>query len=676
MATYGAVTPQKVFALSQTQPSGTAEFAGSPSDSIVFYDVTSIGNGATSGVFNSSPMFSVWMGYEIFQGERNDPSPDGIPFGNREEFSALTFNPANGTVYAIAFDSGSVGVADPVGDTQGDFDLYKIDYQALLKDYTTNSRPAGTVYAPEFLNIEIAEEQNLSNIASPLFDGTVDGKAYHIPHPATVSTATPTVYVPGAFQKIGELARNQSPTSFFDYQLDFVNPATLVYMDANAAATDPVNNDFAIRVANRVSTSRGAATPPPFAFPPDASPEGGYNSVNNTQSWNSKIAGTLQLDLPTGITSPTGWSLVKNNGVLGVWVADSDGGGDDIAFYELNLSGSTPTATKKDLFLSPAGGTYTTSIGLAENPAVDPSTNDGEADYLFVDKNGNLVVIESGYYDTIAGSTTPPLGNGGLTAQEPRVITVGISNYDGADSNANGVDEVIPAGPAGTGFNNTAPYTVSAPLPISNANGNDNDDDVTNTTRVAYDKSTGYMYIVDQDTDFFEDIYVFDPATSSIIYHELRPFDVGIFNKDTLSVFTRGDIDGSGAVNYQDILALKNAIADPTLGGTVTAALGAEWYDLTGDMALTAADLTELVEGILGTALGDFDLDGDVDGRDFLIWQRGGGLNASDLADWKLHYGFSNMSLSAQVSLPEPTTVAMIAMMLVVGTMSGRKRHV
>lgn len=34
--------------------------------------------------------------------------------------------------------------------------------------------------------------------------------------------------------------------------------------------------------------------------------------------------------------------------------------------------------------------------------------------------------------------------------------------------------------------------------------------------------------------------------------------------------------------------------------------------------------------------------DGDVDGRDFLIWQRGGSLtpiSTGDLADWQSHYG-------------------------------------
>ena len=39
---------------------------------------------------------------------------------------------------------------------------------------------------------------------------------------------------------------------------------------------------------------------------------------------------------------------------------------------------------------------------------------------------------------------------------------------------------------------------------------------------------------------------------------------------------------------------------------------------------------------------GDFDFDGDVDGADLLLWQRGGSpnpLGASDLAAWEANFG-------------------------------------
>jgi hypothetical protein len=54
---------------------------------------------------------------------------------------------------------------------------------------------------------------------------------------------------------------------------------------------------------------------------------------------------------------------------------------------------------------------------------------------------------------------------------------------------------------------------------------------------------------------------------------------------------------------------------------------------------------------------GDFDGDGDVDGRDLLRWQRGQSpnpLSASDLAAWKANYGAG--SLAAVAAVPEPGT--------------------
>ncbi len=62
---------------------------------------------------------------------------------------------------------------------------------------------------------------------------------------------------------------------------------------------------------------------------------------------------------------------------------------------------------------------------------------------------------------------------------------------------------------------------------------------------------------------------------------------------------------------------------------------------------------------------GDFDLDGDVDGRDFLIWQRGGSpspLSGGDLADWQANYGVGPLT-AASVAVPEPTTAVCALLM-------------
>jgi hypothetical protein len=56
---------------------------------------------------------------------------------------------------------------------------------------------------------------------------------------------------------------------------------------------------------------------------------------------------------------------------------------------------------------------------------------------------------------------------------------------------------------------------------------------------------------------------------------------------------------------------------------------------------------------------GDFDGDSDVDGRDFLIWQRD--TNVGSLADWQANYGTGTGSLAAVSSVPEPASLSLIA---------------
>jgi hypothetical protein len=58
----------------------------------------------------------------------------------------------------------------------------------------------------------------------------------------------------------------------------------------------------------------------------------------------------------------------------------------------------------------------------------------------------------------------------------------------------------------------------------------------------------------------------------------------------------------------------------------------------------------------LGSA-GDFDSDGDVDGRDLLVWQRN--PSVGNLADWQANYGSG--SLNAVTTVPEPAGVVLMA---------------
>jgi hypothetical protein len=61
---------------------------------------------------------------------------------------------------------------------------------------------------------------------------------------------------------------------------------------------------------------------------------------------------------------------------------------------------------------------------------------------------------------------------------------------------------------------------------------------------------------------------------------------------------------------------------------------------------------------------GDFNNDGIVDGRDLLLWQRGGSPNpgsASDLTQWKTNYGNSGLTAAA-TAVPEPSSLVLIVL--------------
>jgi hypothetical protein len=85
--------------------------------------------------------------------------------------------------------------------------------------------------------------------------------------------------------------------------------------------------------------------------------------------------------------------------------------------------------------------------------------------------------------------------------------------------------------------------------------------------------------------------------------------------------------------------------------------LGEALHTLT--MTLTGAVVDEV-------ATGDFDGDGDIDGRDFLAWQRGESPNpfsSGDLELWQAEYGSGSLVAAAMV--PEPNTAWLLALALI-----------
>jgi hypothetical protein len=100
-----------------------------------------------------------------------------------------------------------------------------------------------------------------------------------------------------------------------------------------------------------------------------------------------------------------------------------------------------------------------------------------------------------------------------------------------------------------------------------------------------------------------------------------------------------GDFDDDGDVDGRDFLLWQR---NPSVGDI------ADWQ-------------ANYWQGNTSTTPGDFDLDGDVDGRDFLLWQRNSAIG--DLADWQSNYG--NETLAAATAVPEPSSFAVFTLAMI-----------
>jgi T5SS/PEP-CTERM-associated repeat protein len=74
---------------------------------------------------------------------------------------------------------------------------------------------------------------------------------------------------------------------------------------------------------------------------------------------------------------------------------------------------------------------------------------------------------------------------------------------------------------------------------------------------------------------------------------------------------------------------------------------------------------------------GDFDVDGDVDGNDFLVWQRGGSPNlgnAADLVAWRVNYGTSGAAAASSAVPESPAATLSIVAATAMLVFSGRRQ--
>jgi hypothetical protein len=609
---------------------------------VSFFDITTLSG---SSVFDDQPLFSAWVGFEYkpFTGAPEDT-----------DLSSMAVNPTNGDVYLLEYDGGTGGIPGDGGDTDGDYDLYKIDYQVLLDDWVGNGRNKGVVYCPS---------------VGP--DGTTY-KASGLKH---YNSSLEMVYVDSGIAKIGEIARNgdmtgmvsnaygeQRPntggTDYFTPDLDFVNARRLVMLDDQdyddsdsdfwfADSGNPTDAEQAAIAAidhrivsiDRVAATSGSAT---HTAQQATDREGGYNG-QTTQSWETTKLGLVNMDgyfsdngtpgddsddffQPTGVSEAFDMQYVARDGMEGVWVAEGD----------------TPQSSSDDVDLFkflPGNGGMTYHAGFRADETSDPNDNNGDVDWIKVRPDGAVVVGESGYYDT-------------PVQEEPRFLTRTVEDYN----DASGIDW------------DAAQWTVAGPVTVPA--GDKDDSGVIHGQFPAYDPTSGNVMLWDIDGaegGYEPDVYVFDSA-GNLIYSEVNAADLRI-EEHGLEIFLRGDVDQDGDIDQADLTLLTDT-RDGTDG------LLKEQYDLTGDANVTTEDLVALVADIAGLEA-DASLDGSVDTTDLARlaanWQsqsatfvegdftRDGSVDTSDLAKLAAQW---NMALAGAGSkgavVPEPMTVSLV----------------
>ena len=123
-------------------------------------------------------------------------------------------------------------------------------------------------------------------------------------------------------------------------------------------------------------------------------------------------------------------------------------------------------------------------------------------------------------------------------------------------------------------------------------------------------------------------------------------------NEDSTTLFdsvtTDNPSDGFGIGNIFSVGAAEDLVLEFLIAGDDEFTTGKVVY---GDLLLGAP-----------AGDGDFDADGDVDGADFLAWQRTDGT-ADGLLDWQVNYPAAALAASSAASaVPEPTSVALLAL--------------
>jgi hypothetical protein len=198
----------------------------------------------------------------------------------------------------------------------------------------------------------------------------------------------------------------------------------------------------------------------------------------------------------------------------------------------------------------------------------------------------------------------------------------------------------------------------------------------------------GLMSGVSASDSFFDDIRTGAPANAvaALVRTDVGPTGDQYLGEDHLLLVNLTETPlnnptlglGAPGSSFEVPLLQRGFANNPAFGGSgattltqlpaesVYATLVGENEQLSVNASVSGAATTDVPFNTLDVVYltttfhpGDFDHDGNVDGDDFLKWQRGESpapSSASDLAAWRANFGFKMLSANSQ-AVPEPSTL-------------------